>query len=101
VDASLRKLKADRIDIHRHTPTAPPRGNGLAESNKHSRVTYSAMQVDLFEKWLFHFGAIDARELDLGTLPAIHERVLEGFAPNGQGCKPYEMKLASADQPPR
>lgn len=42
---------------------------------------YSGEQADLFRQWVDHFGAIVARDLDLGTLTAIHEWVVDGLAP--------------------
>ena len=69
----------------------------MANPTKYIGVTHSAKQVDLFSKWLFHFGAIDASELDLGSLTTIHEWVLKELAPRGQGCESYDMKPASAD----
>ena len=68
----------------------------MSKHTESSGVTYSDKKVDLFEKWVDHFGAIDAMELDLGILTAIHEWVLEGLAPRGQGCERYDMKPASA-----
>lgn len=52
-----------------------------------SGVAYSDKQGDLFRKWLDHFGTIDAKELDLGMLTAIHEWVIDGLAPNGKAAK--------------
>jgi len=54
-------------------------------------ATYSEQQTDLFGKWVKHFGAVDAQQLDLGTLIAIHALVVTGSAP----CAP-EQRRSSA-----
>lgn len=46
-----------------------------------SDATYSEEQTDLFSELVKHFGAVDARELDLGTLMVIRELVVNGSAP--------------------
>ena len=53
----------------------------MTKQAEFSRPSHSRQQVDLFGQWVCHFDAIDARELDLGTLTAIHERVMDGLAP--------------------
>ena len=53
----------------------------MTKQPEFSRPRYSRRQVDLFGQWVCHFDAIDASELDLGTLTAIHERVMDGLAP--------------------
>ncbi|WP_158061887.1 hypothetical protein [Burkholderia catarinensis] len=39
-------------------------------------------QADIFKKWVQYFGATDAKDLDLGTLTAIHAWVMDGLEPN-------------------
>ena len=41
-----------------------------------------ATRASLIEQWLRHFGAEDARELDLGTLAAIKEFIEDGLVPS-------------------
>jgi len=45
---------------------------------------YSSEQTELFKKWAASFGAVDAKELDLGILIFIHEQVTNGAEPNSQ-----------------
>jgi len=39
-------------------------------------------QADIFKKWVQYFGATDAKDLDPGTLAAIHAWVMDGLEPN-------------------
>ena len=39
-------------------------------------------RAQLVREWLEYFGAEEPRELDLGTLMAIHERVVDGLRPS-------------------
>ncbi|HWV06235.1 hypothetical protein UB44_20435 [Burkholderiaceae bacterium 26] len=58
-------------------------------------ATYSEEQADLFKSWVKHFGAVDAKELDLGVLTAIHELVVNHLSP---GTPPgQELSSASVD----
>jgi hypothetical protein len=59
------------------------------------KIMMKRTQADLFACWLEHFGAIEARELDLGTLCAIHEWVKDGLAPT----KWDEAMVATASKP--
>lgn len=57
----------------------------MSDLEKNSAATYSEEQIDLFKKWVEHFGAVDAKELDLGMQMAIHEMVLDGLTPSDPG----------------
>ncbi|WP_156429712.1 hypothetical protein [Burkholderia sp. FL-7-2-10-S1-D7] len=46
--------------------------------------TSAAGQAEIFKKWVQSFGASDPRDLDLGTLTAIHAWVMDGLEPNDQ-----------------
>lgn len=46
--------------------------------------TSAVGQADIFKKWVQYFGATDPRDLDLGTLTAIHAWVMDGLEPNDQ-----------------
>lgn len=57
----------------------------MSDLEKNCAATYSEEQIDLFKKWVEHFGAVDAKELDLGMQMAIHEMVLDGLTPSTPG----------------
>ncbi|MCA8098507.1 hypothetical protein [Burkholderia contaminans] len=46
--------------------------------------TSAVGQADIFKKWVQYFGATDPKDLDLGTLTAIHAWVMDGLEPNDQ-----------------
>jgi hypothetical protein len=47
-----------------------------------SAVAIESERALLAREWLDYFGADDPRELDLGTLMAIHERVVDRLRPS-------------------
>ena len=45
-------------------------------------VAIEGERAQLVREWLEYFGAEESMELDLGTLMAIHERVVDGLRPS-------------------
>jgi hypothetical protein len=45
-------------------------------------VAIESERALLVREWLDYFGADEPRELDLGSLMAIHERVVDGLRPS-------------------
>ena len=44
--------------------------------------TSAAGQAEPVKKWVQYFGATDPKDLDLGTLTAIHAWAMDGLEPN-------------------
>lgn len=61
-----------------HTTERKVQENGSARP----AVEIENERTQLAREWLEYFGADEPRELDLGTLMTIHERVADGLRPS-------------------